>query len=425
MGEVMPRREHGRWVGGQIALLSALLLAPLALPPVALSAQDRDPRMVRVENGLSGSVQIQGRTPGLFTIQERLDHYNVPGVSVAVLDSGKIAWAKGYGVVDAITGEPVKPETLFQAASISKPVAAMAVLRLVQDGLLELDTPVNRYLRSWKLPGSPFSEDKPVTLRHLLTHTGGLTVHGFPGYTVGDRIATTGEVLDGSGPANTAPVRVDTIPGSLWRYSGGGYTIVQMLLEDVTGKPFPELMRELVLDPAGMPISSYAQPLPPGRISYAATAHLADGTPVEGKWHIYPEMAAAGLWTNPTELAQLALEVQASYQGEGNRLLSPEMTQAQLTPGLGGYGLGFGVQGEGSAARFSHGGSNHGFKAQFLAFIEGGRGVFVMTNGDQGSALAQEIILAVAREYLWPAPRYQEVNLGGDPRPSESGAERD
>ncbi len=340
-----------------------------------------------------------------------MEHYHVPGVSVAVLDSGRVAWAKGYGVVDVTTGARVKPETLFQAASISKPVAAMAALRLVEDGLLELDAPVNQYLKSWKLPDTPFSEDKPVTLRHLLTHTGGLTVSGFPGYSVGDPMATTVEVLDGSGPANTAPIRVDTIPGSLWRYSGGGYTVMQQLLVDVTGKPFPELMAELVLDPVGMPISSYVQPLPPGRVSYAATAHLPDGTPVKGKWHIYPEMAAAGLWTNPTELAQLAMEVQAAFRGESSRVLSQEMTRAQLTPGLGGYGLGFGVEGEGSAARFSHGGSNHGFRAQFLAFIEGGRGVFVMTNGEQGSALAREIILAVAREYQWPGPQYQEVIL--------------
>jgi len=322
-----------------------------------------------------------------------------------------VAWARGYGVKDVETGEPVNTATLFQAASISKPVAAMAALRLVEDGLLELDTPVNQYLRSWKIPDNDFTAGNEVTLRHLLTHTGGLTVHGFPGYAVDDRIATTVEVLDGSGPANTDAVRVDTIPGSLWRYSGGGYTIMQLLLEDVSGKPFSELLRELVLDPANMMISSYAQPMPPGREEFASSAHRSDGTRVEGKWHIYPEKAAAGLWTNPSELALLAMDVQGAFHGEEGHVLSPEMTQAQLTPGLGGYGLGFRVQGEGSSARFSHGGSNNGFKAQFLAFMEGGRGVFVMTNGDRGSALAQEIILAVAEEYGWPEPRYQEVIL--------------
>ncbi len=380
-------------------------------PAGPTSAQDRDPRIGQVESGLTGAIQVRGRAPQRYSIQERLDHYHVPGVSIAVLDGGRIAWAKGYGVKDITTGEPVRAETLFQAASISKPVASMAALALVEEGRMELDAPVNQYLKGWRLPENEFTEGHPVTLRHLLTHTGGLTVHGFPGYAVGDSVATTTEVLDGAGPANTPAVRVDTIPGSLWRYSGGGYTILQQLLEDVTGQPFPELMRALVLEPAGMPTSSYAQPLPPGRLAYAATAHLSDGTPVQGKWHIYPEMAAAGLWTNPTELAQLAMDVQASYKGDTGHILSPEMTRAQLTPGPGGYGLGFGVQGEGSSARFSHGGSNHGFKAQFMAFLEGGRGVFVMTNGDRGSALAQEIVLAVAREYGWPTPSYQEVIL--------------
>ena len=327
------------------------------------------------------------------------------------MEGGRIVWAKGYGVADLNTGEAVTTQTLFQAASISKPVAAMAALKLVEDGFLDLDSPVNGYLKEWEIPENRFTRENPVTLKHLLTHTGGLTVHGFPGYAVTDEVPSTIEVLEGSGPANTDSIRVDTLPGSLWRYSGGGYTIVQKLLEDVTGKPFPQILRELVLDPAGMTSSSYEQPLPTGREHLAATAHLSDGSPVEGKWHIYPEMAAAGLWTNPTEMAWLAMEVQAAAHGEEDRVLTPEMTKKQLTPVLGGYGLGFGVSGEGDEARFTHGGSNHGFRAQFAAFLEGGRGIFVMTNSDQGSPLAQEIVLAVAREFDWPYPKYREVVL--------------
>jgi CubicO group peptidase (beta-lactamase class C family) len=374
-------------------------------------AQETDPRIARIEEGLSSAIQVQGRAQERFTLQERMEHYNVPGVSVAVLDGGEVAWAKGYGVADVVTGEPVTPLTLFQAASISKPVAAMAALRLVEEGKLDLDAPVNAAIASWQLPDNDFTRNQPVTLRHLLSHTGGLTVHGFPGYENGGPVATTVQVLDGSGPANTDSIRVDTIPGSMWRYSGGGYTIMQQMVEDVAGKPFAEVLDEMVLDPANMIISSYAQPLPPGRADQAASGHLADGSRVKGEWHIYPEQAAAGLWTNPTELAHLAMDVQAAFAGEEGHILSPEMTREQLTPIMANYGLGFAVRGEGDAARFSHGGSNHGFKAQFLAFKEGGRGVFVMTNGDQGSALAQEIMLAVAREYHWPVPRYQEVIL--------------
>jgi CubicO group peptidase (beta-lactamase class C family) len=396
-----------------VPFLPLLILAAGLPGPKAssLSAQEADLRVARVENGLARAIQVRGRSPERFSIQERMSFYRVPGVSVAVLDEGHIAWAKGYGVKDVETGEPVTAQTLFQAASISKPVAATAALRLVEEGLLNLDAPVNEYLKGWKIPENEFTREHPVTLKHLLTHTAGLTVHGFPGYALTEEVPTTVQVLDGSGPANTAPIRVDTIPGVLWRYSGGGYTVVQQLLEDVTGDPFPQVLREEVLDPVGMTLSTYQQPLPPEQANHAASSHLSDGTGGDGKWHVYPEMAAAGLWTNPTELAKLAMEMQASLHGEGGRVLSPEMTRAMFTPVLGGYGLGFGIQGEGEEARFSHGGSNYGFKAQFLAFMEGGRGAFVMTNGDQGSSLAQEIILAVAREYGWPVPGYQEVIL--------------
>jgi len=367
--------------------------------------------MALVEQGLSRAIQVRGQAPEHFSILERMTFYHVPGVSVAVLDGGRITWAKGYGVKDVGTGERVTPETLFQAASISKPVAAAAALRLVEEGVLDLDTPVNEYLKRWKVPENGFTREAPVTLRRILSHTAGLTVHGFPGYADANLIPTTIQILDGSGPSNTPPVRVDTLPGSLWRYSGGGYTVLQLLLEDVTGNPFPQVLREKVLDPVGMGRSTYEQPLPPEKAKNAASSHLADGTPGDGPWHTYPEMAAAGLWTNPRDLATLAMELQASYHGDRGGVLSPEMTRIMFTPVLGGYGLGFGVQGEEDEARFSHGGSNYGFKAQFLAFMEGGRGVFVMTNGDQGSALAQEIALSVARAYGWPAPEYREVIL--------------
>jgi CubicO group peptidase (beta-lactamase class C family) len=403
-------KTHGRSTLPLPSLFFLLLAFPLpACTPATQGGQDQVARIESVENGLSPAIRLEGREPEKSSVYERMERFNVPGVSVAVLDGGDIAWAKGYGVKEVGKDDPVTAETLFQAASISKPVAAMAALKLVEEGLLELDAPVNVYLESWKLPENEFTSNARVTLRHLITHTGGLTVHGFPGYALDAPVATTVQVLDGSGPANTEPIRVDTFPGSLWRYSGGGYTIMQLLLEDVTGKPFPQILREYVLDPAGMSLSSYEQPLPPERAVYAATAHLSDGTVGDGSWHLYPEMAAAGLWTNPTELARLALHVQAGYRGEPGRVLSPQMTREQLTPGMGSWGLGFVLEGEGEAATFSHGGSNYGFKANFMAFVEGGRGVFVMTNGDRGSALAEEITLAVAAEYGWPEPQYREV----------------
>ena len=369
--------------------------------------------MARIEEGLLPPIVIAGGEPTTYSLQERMEHYSVPGVSVAVIDDYQVVWAKGYGVADMETGAPVTTRTLFQAASISKPVAAIAMLKLVEDGRVTLDENINSWLTEWQLPENEIAAQESVTLRRIVTHTAGLTVHGFPGYAVTAPLATTIQVLDGSGPANTDPIRVDTTPGSIYRYSGGGYTVMQHLLSEVTGRDFPALLQELVLGPAGMEHSSYLQPLPPEREVHAASGHLRDGSRVEGEWHIYPEMAAAGLWTTPTDLARLAVEVQKSYRGESNRILSQEMTRQMLSPmEPGGHGLGFSLSrpGEGDA-RFGHGGSNNGFKCQLQAFVEGGRGAAIMTNGDMVSALAQEVLYAIAAEYEWEGvgPGVREV----------------
>ena len=397
---------------------ASFLLAALAagtLPGCGAPAPEEpiEERIARMEEGLLPPIVIEGREPTTYTLQERMEHYSVPGVSVAVIHNSQVAWAKGYGVADVETGDPVTTETLFQAASISKPVAAMGMLKLVEEGRLTLDDDVNSWLEEWRLPENEFTEDEPVTLRRIVTHTAGLTVHGFPGYAVDAPLATTIQVLDGSGPANTAPIRVDTTPGTINRYSGGGYTLMQHLMTEVTGRDFPDLLQELVLSPAGMEHSSYLQPLPPEREIHAASGHLRDGSRVDGEWHIYPEMAAAGLWTTPTDLARLAVEVQKSFRGESNRILSREMTRQMLSPTEpGGHGLGFGLSrpGEGDAG-FGHGGSNHGFKCTLQAFVEGGQGVAIMTNGDMGSALAQEILRAIATELEWEGlgPDVREV----------------
>jgi CubicO group peptidase (beta-lactamase class C family) len=206
-------------------------------------------RIQAVENGLKPAMYAKGEPIAAMNILDRMKHYNVPGVSVAVIDNGKIEWAKGYGVKETGRNDPVTPETLFQAASISKPVTALGVLRLVDKGILDLDSPVNDKLVSWKVPENEFSEKEKVTLRRLLTHSAGLTVSGFPGYATSEQIPTPVQVLNGEKPANTPPVRIDMIPGSQWRYSGGGFVVTQLLVADVSGRPFQEYLKTTVLDP--------------------------------------------------------------------------------------------------------------------------------------------------------------------------------
>src|SRR3982751_1769554 len=282
-------------------------------------------RIERVLRGLRPSVEVVGRPPVQWALAERMKEHMVPGISIAVIEGGRISWARGVGVKEAGKSDSVTPGTLFQAASISKPVAATAMLRLVERGTLQLDTNVNKYLTSWKVPDNKFTATEKVTLRRIVSHTAGLTVHGFPGYDPSAPRPTVVQVLNGEKPANTEAVRVDTTPGTIERYSGGGTTIMQQLLVDVSGKPFPTLMQELVLGPVGMTSSTYEQPLPAARAGEAAHAPGGDGAVVPGGWHVYPEMAPAGLWTRPTDLLKWAIAITDARAGRSTALLSQAM----------------------------------------------------------------------------------------------------
>lgn len=378
---------------------------------------DVEARIEAIEYGIKPSLVIQGEPVQTTTLAERMEHHNVPGISIAVINDGKIEWARGYGLADVAEGRPVTTTTLFQAASISKPVAATAALTLVEEGSLELDRNVNEWLVSWKMPENDYTAVQPVTLRELLTHSAGTTVHGFPGYARSAQIPNAIGVLDGEG--NTDPIRVDIVPGSQWRYSGGGYTAMQLLLTDVAGVPFAAIMQERVLGPTGMSESTYEQPLPESRWSQAATGYGSNGSEVEEKWHVYPEQAAAGLWTTPTDLARFVIELQRAYAGESDDVLSQEMARAMLTPDDNDWGLGPGITGGGE--RFGHGGANAGFRCQFVAFIEGGKGAVIMTNSDNGGDLASEVLFTIAIEYGWSGFEVTEKVVADlDPRAYEA-----
>ncbi len=382
--------------------LGMTLLAAVVAAALPVAAADIDARIQRVEQGLRSGVAISGQPQPKWTVSERLRFYRVPGVSVAVIANGRVEWARGYGVA-AENGKPVDAQTLFQAASISKPVASMVALRLAGEGKLSLDEDVNLKLRSWKVPDSEFTKTEKVTLRRLLNHSAGLTVHGFAGYAADEPVPSVLELLDGKKPANSAPIRVDIAPGTRYRYSGGGYEVMQQLVMDVTGKPFPQLAQELVFGPLGMNHSTYQQPLPARLVSNAAAGHDRDGSMLKGRWHVYPEMAAAGLWTTPSDLARIVLELQ-----EGGRVLKPATQREMLTKLLGDYGLGIGLAETAGHKSFSHGGSNAGFRCILFGYVDSGSGAVVMTNGDRGGALADEILRSIAAEYEWADYRTRE-----------------
>jgi CubicO group peptidase (beta-lactamase class C family) len=370
--------------------------------PAAATDPAAAARIARIESGLLPAVVIKGQPPQAMTVADRMAHYKVPGVSVAFFDHGQIMWTKTYGYADVASKRPVTADTLFQAASISKPVAALAALRLVEEGKLSLDEDVNVKLRTWKVPENAFTQKEKVTIRRILSHSAGLTVHGFAGYASDEPVPTLVQVLNGEKPANSDPIRVDIVPGTLWRYSGGGYVVLETLLSDVTAKPFPQIMSELVLRPAGMTHSTYEQPLPENRASEAATPYRSSGDPVKGGWHTYPEMAPAGLWTTPSDLARMAIEVQNEYSGKSSKILSQDMARQMLTRQFGTWGLGFGLESPGEKPRFAHGGANEGFRCNIETSTDSGQGFAVMTNSDSGGELTEEIFRAVAKEYGWP-----------------------
>ncbi len=403
----MPRRVLSFFASCALtAVFGSVLCA--AFPPTVLgqtaspkASQATAERIRKVESDVVSIPLSGGQPPLQMNLQQVMQALNVPGLSVAVIDDFRIAWTKAYGVTEAGTTTPVTPRTLFQAGSISKSVTAAGALFLVDQGKLSLDANVNQQLTTWKVPDNDFTATQKVTLRRILDHSAGLTVHGFPGYAVGDTIPTLVQIFNGEKPANTAPIRVDFVPGTKHRYSGGGTTIEQQLILDVTRKPFPQFMRETVLAPIGMTESTFEQPLPPALAAKAASGTRPDGSLLPGKWHIYPEMAAAGLWTTPTDLAKFAIEIALSKNGKSNRVLTEAMTRQMLTPQIEQSGLGVFLGMGGNPDAFGHNGADEGFQADLIMISDTGKGMAVMANSDNGLEAEIYLLDSIAKEYGW------------------------
>ncbi|MDR5726636.1 MAG: serine hydrolase [Terriglobia bacterium] len=378
---------------------SQLLIAQAASSSQTLSTTEQQ-HIAKVISCLPGAVVVKDDPQPCSNLSERMAQFHIPGASIAVIHNGSIEWAQGFGVKQ-VGGALVDAATLFQAGSISKPLAAMAALHQVQEKKILLDADVNTELISWKVPDSKVANGKDVTLRELLTHTAGFTVHGFPGYAAGEPVPTLIQVLDGEKPANTEAIVLESEPGSKWNYSGGGYIVMQQMLLDATKELFPKLMHDTVLAPIGMTHSTYEQPLPADLKPNAATPYDGHGAAVPGGAHTYPEMAAAGLWTTPSDLARYCIEVEQSLQGKANHVLSQNLTEQMLTPGKGDWGLGVEIGGSAADPYFTHGGVNDGFDSLFVAYEHHGDGAVVMTNAQGGSFLAEEVMRSIAVEYGW------------------------
>jgi CubicO group peptidase (beta-lactamase class C family) len=362
-------------------------------------------RRKAVEENLRHETVIKGQPdPGMLLIEE-MSRLHVPGVSIAVVHDMKVEWAKGYGVA-RLGGPPVTPSTLFGAASMSKPLTAMAVLRLAQEGKIDLDTDVNVYLKSWKLPANEFTRSHPVTIRELLNHTSGIGTHSGGIYDPDKGLPSTLQMLDGKAPSTTAPVRVEAEPGSKYAYANGGYLILQLLITDLTGETFAKAMQEMVLAPLRMTQSTFAAPLPPDRAKDAATAYGDDGKTGTAPTHfVEPNAAAGGLWTTAVDYARFVIELEKECAGQSQLILDQKMARMMVTQGMGPsddmrWGLGVRVGGTQPHLYFEHGGSAV-FQDDMVGYLSGD-GVVVLTNGGGGGRLTDEIVRGVAQVYGWP-----------------------
>lgn len=393
------------------ALLSSLALAHLATAAPA-RAQAQAPAqqapLLAPETVMLTIDMGPGEPPLAVTLAELMEVFRVPGMSIAVVVDNRIAFSASFGVTEAGGTTPVTPATLFQAASISKPVAAMGALWLVERGKLSLDADVNTQLKGWKLPESPLAATRKVTLRRLMSHNAGLNVHGFAGYAQGMPVPGIEQILDGKPPANSPAVRVTVEPGTQCIYSGGGVTIEGLMIRDAAGQPFEDFMAARVLRPAGMTSSSFAQSLPPELAARAASGTGPDGAVTPGKWHVYPELAPDGLWTTAEDLARLGIEVSLSREGKANHVLSQAMTREMLTPHCpddpgkpGGIGLGFGVGYGGHPGQFRHNGANEGFQSLMFMDADKGWGIALLGNSDSFSSIYERIMKVVGDAQGW------------------------
>ncbi|HXB39909.1 MAG TPA: serine hydrolase domain-containing protein [Bacteroidia bacterium] len=357
-------------------------------------------KIKETEHNLATWVQIEGTTN--WSLEERMKFYKAKGVSIAVIKNYKVEWAKAYGWADSAEKRPATVQTLFQAASNSKSLNSLAVLKLMEEGKLKLDTDINVYLKSWQFPYDSLSKGEKIIIANLLNHTGGLSTAGFPGYSKKDTLPSLLQILNGKRPANSPPVKSLFEPGLKFQYSGGGVEISQLMIQDITGLPYAEYMQKNILQPLGMNQSFFTQPPPAEKAKQMASGYYGDGKQVPEKYKIYPEMAAAGLWTNPSDLAKYVIETQLSLQGKSNKIISKAATKLRLTPFIDSAAtLGVFVTNRSGVKYFMHGGGNEGFVSQYVGSLENGNGVVVMINNNN-SGLLDEIINSVAITYRWP-----------------------
>ncbi|HZY36115.1 MAG TPA: serine hydrolase domain-containing protein [Mucilaginibacter sp.] len=380
-----------------------LFCSLLNLVAAGAFSQSTAEKIKAVENNLGGWVKITDSAG--WNIHNRMAYYHLNGLSIAVIDNYKIVWTRAYGWADTAEKRRVTTSTLFQPASVGKSIHAVATMKLVQDGKLDLNRDINDYLRSWKFPYDTASHGKKISTLELLSHMAGLSVHGFDGYKWGVPLPSVIQILNGQPPANNEAVRSVFEPGKRFEYSGGGYTISGLMDQDITGQPYAQYVAQTVFNPLRMKNSFFQSQLTEKEKSNLATGYRYDQQAIGCKYHIYPEEACgAALWSTPMDLAKFLIELQLSLNNKSNKILGAATINQMFTPQTKeGNALGFFMEKKGDEAYFHHDGLNEGFVADYTASLQGGKGVVIMANTDLAAYIdiTEEITNSVATVYNW------------------------
>lgn len=361
-------------------------------------------KITAFENGLTESTELifEDSVLNKYSIIQRMKYYKIPSVSIAIIDNEKIVLSKTYGLAGIEQNRPANTNTLYQVASISKSINALGVIKLVQDGYLSLTKDIRNYLKTWTFPDNELSKNKAITIKNLLSHTAGLSVHGFIGYSINDSLPSINQILDGQMPANNEPVKPIYPINEHFEYSGGGYTIIRKILDDNISSNYDSLMTAIVLGPLKMTNSTFSQPLSKKYKNFAYGTDKEMKT-LKGNYYIYPEQSAGGLWSTATDIAKFVLSIQHDLKGSKNAILNKQLTQEMLTPVLNNYSLGFGIVEKGGEKYFWHEGESYGYNSMYYGSFTTGKGVVILTNAypANGHPFIQELLNSVATVYNW------------------------
>jgi len=367
-------------------------------------------RIRGVEKGLLKAVYIKGTEPERMPLGERMDFYKVPGVGLAVLDGNRIEWVRSYGIGNIAAPTAVTSETLFQAGALGRSLAAAAVLRRVGEGKIGLDDDLDSRLGFiGPRPPSENGAGGAITLRRLLSDSAGFSGRELPGFPVDGPVPDLRRILEGSQPG--LPSVWEAFQPGRSRESESGYSLIQLVMTDIEGKPFPQVLKEGLLDPLGLAHSTFEAVLPEEMAGRAASGHLREGPPVKGGWLLYPESAAKGLWTTPGDYAAFLAEILSEARGESSRILSAESARSMLTAQAGDRSFGFAVEDTGEETILSLKGRTRGFSSFAVLFPSRGQGIVILTNSDNGELLTGEILRAASATYGWPRFQPEERPL--------------